>query len=246
MTKVRWVLFFAACFPSCRIVLDMEEAQSIPDDDSELGGAGAMDPGGPSTGGTVTTPGDGDGDGDDDDDDDEPKEPKTPCEIYCDDMGKYCTDEDRQFVADDQCLAACQLYEEGAVGEDGNTQSCRVKYAGKGRYTAGVERSVSCRQAGPAGYGVCGSVCEGYCTAVMAACTPEVTSLYYYESLEDCMSECAGLPAPDEVLYSVSNGEVFDGGHVQCRLFHALSALMMDAEEHCEHALGVTLCELNE
>lgn len=260
MKPTTWVLLPLLGLSSCRFVLGIDGATEIPAETGGLGGDDVSGPDGSGVGGTggSLTIGDGDGDGDgsggvmgDGDDnsmggDDGGPTPKTPCEKYCEDMDQYCTDDDSQYVGVDQCLKTCELYEEGEVGENGNTQSCRVKYASKGRYTAGVERSFSCRQAGPGGYDVCGSMCEGYCTVVMQACTPEVTSLYYFETFEDCMTECDTIPVPSEVLYSVQNGDVFDGGHLQCRLFHAQSALMMDAGEHCEHALGVTLCEISE
>ncbi len=172
-------------------------------------------------------------------------DPASTCERYCDDMELFCSDESEQFTSRDQCMQACELYDEGEVGEGGPTQACRSKFAAKGRYTAGKEREISCRKAGPGGYEACGTICEGYCAAMMAACTPEVTSLYFYGTYQECLSECADVPAPEDVLYSTKNVDVFDGGHLQCRLFHALSALMLDAEEHCEHALGVTLCEFS-
>jgi hypothetical protein len=35
---------------------------------------------------------------------------------------------------------------------------------------------------------------------------------------------------------------VADGNTVQCRMFHVISAAMMDPDEHCGHVMGVTLC----
>lgn len=243
-----WIFLPLLGLSSCRFVLGIDGATEIPAETEGLGGDSDSGPGGPLSGGTGGGLSAGDGDGDETSmgGDTSGPTPKSPCEKYCEDMDQYCTDDDAQYVGVDQCLKTCELYEEGEIGENGNTQSCRVKYASKGRYTAGIERSVSCRQAGPGGYDVCGSMCEGYCSVVMKACTDQVTSLYYFETFEDCMTECETIPTPSEVPYSVQNGDVFDGGHLQCRLFHAQSALMMDAEEHCEHALGVTLCEISE
>ena len=99
-----------------------------------------------------------------------------------------------------------------------------------------------CREAGPGGDGECGSNCEGYCTLMMGVCTEEEALLYRYESFESCMQACEALPV-SSVPYSTTDPEVSDGNHVQCRLFHVTSAAMLDAEEHCEHAMGVVLCE---
>ncbi len=43
--------------------------------------------------------------------------------------------------------------------------------------------------------------------------------------------------------YSGNDPAVSDGDHALCRLFHVTSAAMADADEHCEHAMGVTLCQ---
>jgi hypothetical protein len=240
MTKKTWVWVPLLGLSSCRLVLGIDGATESALFTEGMGGSTAE---GPSAGNGSSHLGDdqvsmGGAPGG--------LAPRTPCERYCEDMDQYCSGADAQYVSKDQCLKTCELYEMGEVGENGNTQSCRVKYASRGKYTGGLERSVSCRHAGPAGYGVCGSMCEGYCTVMMNVCTKDVTALYYFETFESCMSDCAALPAPEGVLYNVQNPDVFDGGHLQCRLFHVMSALMVDPEEHCEHALGVTLCELGE
>jgi hypothetical protein len=46
-----------------------------------------------------------------------------------------------------------------------------------------------------------------------------------------------------QIPYSYGDGTLADGNTLQCRLFHVSSAVMMDPEEHCAHAMGVTLCE---
>jgi hypothetical protein len=58
----------------------------------------------------------------------------------------------------------------------------------------------------------------------------------------DCMSVCSSIR--DEPPYSVSDGALPDQNTAQCRLFHATSAVM-DPDEHCEHAMGVTMCDSN-
>jgi hypothetical protein len=40
----------------------------------------------------------------------------------------------------------------------------------------------------------------------------------------------------------VADGTLPDTNDAQCRLFHSMSAVM-DPDEHCEHAMGVTMCD---
>ena len=125
-------------------------------------------------------------------------------------------------------------------GPDGNTVACRTKYAGKARYAGGTELNAYCRQAGPGGDGRCGSNCDGFCTISMATCTAEDTPPYYFANDTACHTTCQSLPQIPFVYGDVS---VADGNSVECRLFHVISAAMMDPEEHCEHVMGLTLCE---
>ena len=165
-------------------------------------------------------------------------DPPTLCESYCATIGEYCVSDNLQYRDDEQCLRVCTAFSQGNVGdEDQNSVACRLKYAGKARYAAGTELAAYCRQAGPGGDDRCGSNCEGLCSIMMLACTQQEASPYYYESVDACLSDCATLPEVD-YYYGIA-----DGNSVQCRIFHAASAAMYDASEHCEHAFGVTLCE---
>lgn len=193
------------------------------------GGSGAKAQGGSAgsdggtTGGTAGTPG--------------------VCDEYCADMKDYCELDYPQYKDRDQCHKVCSVLPEGQLGgADGNSAACRLKYAGKARYAAGTELAAYCRQAGPGGDGRCGTNCDGYCAIMMVACTEESSPLYHFDDLGTCLAACAELPAAN-ISYDVRDPLVFDGNHVQCRIFHATSALMADADEHCEHAMGVTLCE---
>ncbi|MCB9587268.1 MAG: hypothetical protein H6718_17850 [Polyangiaceae bacterium] len=168
------------------------------------------------------------------------------CEEYCTDMEAYCEADYPQYKDREQCLKVCGVLPPGALGDaDGDSAACRLKYAGKARYAAGTELAAYCRQAGPGGDGRCGSNCEGYCSVMMVACTEASSPLYHYKDMTECLDVCSGLP-PSDVSYDVRDPLVFDGNHVQCRLFHATSGLMADADEHCEHAMGVTLCEADQ
>lgn len=164
------------------------------------------------------------------------------CERYCEQIGAYCTGELEQYRDRAQCLKICAYLPEGELGDpDANTAACRLKYAGWARYASGTELAAYCRQAGPGGDGRCGSNCEGYCAIMMSVCTEDSADVYHYRDEPACLEACAALPLA-EVPYSTSDPLVSDGNHVQCRLFHVTSAAMLDTEEHCEHAVGVTLC----
>jgi hypothetical protein len=205
---------------------------------------GSQNPGGkggsagsePSSAGE-TGEGGGGGDGGED------NEPEDLCEQYCDEMDVQCTGVAAQYRDHDQCLRICRMFPEGTVGgPDENSVACRLKYAQKARYGLGTEVNVYCSEAGPSGDGRCGSVCEGFCTLMANVCTPETADVYHFASDEDCRTTCDGLPTAG-VSYSSSDPAISDGNHALCRLFHVTSAAMADPEEHCEHALGITLCE---
>lgn len=168
----------------------------------------------------------------------------TLCERYCGEVMENCKGDLEQYRDLRQCLTVCALYPEGELLSDANdnTIACRLRYASNARYAGGVELAAYCRQAGPGGDDRCGSNCEGYCTLMEGVCTPEEAGIYRFESRAACLDACQALPR-SSVSYSTSNFELSDGNHVQCRLFHVTSAAMLDAEEHCEHAMGLTLCE---
>lgn len=186
------------------------------------------------------TSGEGGGDGVD--------EPKEPCEVYCDEMDTQCQGEAKQYVDRSQCLRVCRLFPAGVVTEDmadipdENSAACRLKYAEKARYGLGTEVADYCHKAGPSGEGICGSVCQGFCSLMGQVCTPEEAGESHFASEEECLATCEGLPGAG-FSYSSSNPLVADGNHALCRLWHVTSAAMVDPLEHCEHALGITLCE---
>ncbi|HEU5076278.1 MAG TPA: hypothetical protein VFU02_18925 [Polyangiaceae bacterium] len=167
----------------------------------------------------------------------------TLCESYCDDIMESCTGPQLQYRDHAQCMKICKMLPEGELGQvNENTVSCRAKYVGDARYGSGTELEAYCRRGGPGGGGYCGSNCEGFCSLMMHVCTGSEVGVYQFESSEACVQACEDLPTSDEG-YSVSNPLIADGNHVECRLFHVTSAAMLDPEEHCEHAMGVTLCE---
>ena len=170
-----------------------------------------------------------------------PSNPGTVCDQYCTSITQFCTGSDLQYKDYEQCRKICGLFTPGSVGaQDSNSAACRLKYAEKARYAGGTELQAYCRQAGPGGDGRCGGDCDGFCDIAMATCTEGATAPYYFESRGDCMSTCRTLP---EYPFTYGDEHAVDGNSAQCRLFHVMSAAMADAEEHCAHVLGITLCE---
>ena len=74
---------------------------------------------------------------------------------------------------------------------------------------------------------------------MMGACTSKFAP-YNFPSLDACLSACRMLK--DAPPYTVSDGTLPDRNDAQCRLFHVCSSVM-DPDEHCEHAMGVTMCD---
>jgi hypothetical protein len=165
------------------------------------------------------------------------------CPEYCDEIMAQCDGSDAQYLDRAQCEKVCGLFPQGTIGAaNADTVACRLKYAQKTRYGSESEISVYCRQAGPGGDGACGGNCESFCTLMMSVCTETSAGPYHFANINQCEASCAALPA-STVTYSTSNPLVADGDHVQCRLFHVTSAAMADADEHCSHSMGLTLCE---
>jgi hypothetical protein len=165
------------------------------------------------------------------------------CDQYCSEIQTACTGEAEQYRDEAQCLKICHFFPMGQDGgSDDNSVSCRLKYLTKTRYALGAEVTAYCRQAGPSGDGKCGTDCEAFCSVMMQVCTPDMAGDNHFASQAECMSTCNGLPAPT-VHYSTLDPAVSDGNSSLCRLFHVNSAAMADTEEHCEHAMGHTLCE---
>ncbi len=162
------------------------------------------------------------------------------CREYCDGVMGFCDGEQKQYVDTEQCLKVCAIYPEGLITDpDANTASCRLKYARRARYALGVERAAYCQKAGPGSDGTCGTICDGFCTLMMGACTPKFAP-FNFPSVTDCQRECRALK--DIPPYTVSDGNLPDRNDAQCRLFHVCSSVM-DPDERCEHSMGVTMCD---
>jgi len=146
------------------------------------------------------------------------------CEDYCDLITAHCSGPEAQYSDRNSCLATCEAMPLGdATTHAGHTIACRTFQA------AAAERdpATTCVAAGPAGAGVCGSICESFCTTAEEIC-PGV-----YASVAACLTACAGF-APDPPF----DASDLDGDSIECRLYH-LTAASIAPDVHCPH-IGVT------
>lgn len=143
-----------------------------------------------------------------------------PCEQYCATIGGTCTGAVEQYSALASCLGSCAVFPPGAPGDtNGNSFACRSYHL----QASESDPATHCQMAGPAGAGVCGTDCEGFCSIVMASCTG---SHQEYASAADCLSKCAGFP--DTAAYSTS----VTGNTVACRVYVATRAFI-DPATYC-------------
>ncbi len=207
----------------CANLLGLEEAGVDPD--TGMSEAPAGDPGG--EGGTGASDSSDGGGG---------AAPEVSiCERYCAAVMAGCTGEFAVYGDEEACLAVCAAMPVGNPGDaGGNTVECRLTHA----KSAAAEPSFYCPMAGPSGNGVCGTSCDGLCTLAGKACSGD-DALWATE--HDCRVACALLP--DLGTYSVDpQFDMYKGGHVQCRIFHASAAAVSDADAHCKHVGGAPPC----
>jgi hypothetical protein len=157
------------------------------------------------------------------------------CEAYCASVMSNCVDAFAVYKTADVCLHVCAALPAGSDGDEvGNSVACRKRSA----ELAPAEPGYYCPAAGPGGNGLCGTNCEGLCALEAAACTGENDA---WGSAEACLADCAAVP--DLGTYSVAaDANMYSGNHVQCRLSHASSAAVADADAHCRHAAGDKPC----
>jgi hypothetical protein len=169
------------------------------------------------------------------------------CEDYCRTVGAACQGDDAVYESEEQCLAACAVFEPGESGERvENTFGCRQSHA----YSSLLAPAAHCAHASPAGDGHCGlddadgestGNCDSYCMLLEAACPDELDATY--GSVADCQSDCAASPesfqAAQDQGYSVATAEDL-GDALQCRILHAVRTL--GGDEACAAAVGGSPC----
>ena len=148
------------------------------------------------------------------------------CAGYCDTLMKDCTGADAQYSSKDACSKGCDAYPKGSPGEKaGNSLECRAYHVGNVA-AGGVAH---CGHAGPAGDGVCGSNCDGYCNLMMKYCTSA------YTDLADCTTKCKTISGATASGYDIGTQS---GDNLFCRIYHATAAAADTTQpsSHCGHA----------
>jgi hypothetical protein len=136
-----------------------------------------------------------------------------------------CTGANAQYSTTDSCLGACAAFPAGTIGATGgNNLECRAYHATN---SAGAGATTHCPHAGPAGDGVCGSNCEGFCTVALAKC-PAI-----FADMTACTTACGGF-ASNTARY---NSTVTSGNSFSCREYHLSVAATgpSQATTHCGH-----------
>ena len=77
----------------------------------------------------------------------------------------------------------------------------------------------------------------------MGACNEQTTQGqegYFFSDYGACMLACERVP--DDKPYAFGpNPNIITGNHLACRIYHAVVATEGDFE-HCDHAIGGSLC----
>ena len=165
---------------------------------------------------------------------------RTLCQQYCSAVKRACTGEWAVYGDETQCMSVCAALEEGSPSDvKVNTIGCRLNQA-----RAISTEPVDCHFAGPGGGNLCGDNCDSYCELMSHACGEEEYRSYWLGDVERCKLKCRALRDLDtsqlddgESHYSALNAAArdHDGDTVQCRLFHAVSAIASPSG-HCWHA----------
>lgn len=154
------------------------------------------------------------------------------CQAYCTLMATTCTAGNAMYASEAACVTFCdraraapELWSAGTAGTAGNSLACRTTHVGLAASTGNV--AVHCPHAGAAGGNLCGSWCDNYCDAALAACTG---GLALHADKPTCMTACAGLATTGTPTATA-------GDTVQCRINHLgfAAASAANATVHCPH-----------
>ena len=150
------------------------------------------------------------------------------CAAYCASIQANCTGNSAQYGTVDTCLGSCAGFMAGTIGaQAGNNLECRAYHA----KAAQGDATTHCPHAGPAGDGVCGANCDGFCAIQAAACT---AGNVQFASIDACKTACNGYTgATARYDSNTTSGDSF-----KCRMYHlSVSATPggSQATTHCPH-----------
>lgn len=166
------------------------------------------------------------------------------CEEMCRHAQGTCRGERAVYESTEQCLAVCELFDQGSPGDTFHpTVACRTYHA----VTAAVDDAdFHCPHAGPTGDGMCGpddgdvtGSCQAFCTILEAACGDHDQWEARAACEAACSTDLAGKGAqPTMPGYRVATAE--SGDNLHCRALHAVRALEDPAQ--CDAAFGAAPC----
>jgi len=152
------------------------------------------------------------------------------CNTYCTKIMSACTGANAQYSSMANCVDSCANFPVGAAADQsGNTLGCRINHAD----LAVSAPATHCVHAGPGGGGVCGMVCDGFCSIVVAECPALWTT-------QTCTNQQNGCPSFSSTPpYKAPSA----GDTLECRLYHATMAAT-DPTNHCSHTTAnSTVCQ---
>jgi len=146
----------------------------------------------------------------------------TACENYCQTMSVTCP---TQAAASTPCAGFCSTINPlGNITDKGqDSVDCRIYHANNANITGDATH---CLHATPSGGGVCGALCDVYCTLAMSVCTGP---LALYGNTSACQTAC-------KVFNSSGVPGAASGDTLQCRIYHIGAAVALNnLTYHCPH-----------
>ncbi len=164
----------------------------------------------------------------------------SPCEAFCEDAERTCTDELSAYTSSVVCLNVCALYRASEL-------ECRLGELERARDLS--EPETHCPAASIAGTRNdasegCDTACGSYCKMLAVTCPdsfdPDADNpqgFAVYDDIDECEASCR-----DDVTEAPRGLSVRDrtGDTLQCRLWHLAQSTVDPV--HCSHARGDCPC----
>ncbi|MDB4982447.1 MAG: hypothetical protein JWM82_3199, partial [Myxococcales bacterium] len=114
--------------------------------------------------------------------------PVAVCDTYCTAITANCTGVNSQYPDKATCMKLCAMLPAGTSADTtGQTVGCRSNQAmAAAQDTAAIK--TECWDAGPLGYGKCGSECDVFCAVALSTCGTTA-----YKDLADCTNTCQDI-----------------------------------------------------
>jgi hypothetical protein len=163
-------------------------------------------------------------------------------------MKLVCKGANAQYYDDANCMKVCARLPAGTPADtSGNTVWCRMNAASDAAFQSAAIKK-ACWNAGPLGFGVCGSECDVFCAVATTYCSAAegYTGVPPFASLDDCHAQCAKWNRQLDFSMPGAYGATYSPGltaqttdTLDCRASHLLVNAFKgtDAQQmHCPHA----------